>query len=522
MKINPVIVVSVTETAGEEAMDRRIQPSAAAIARVRRIPDATSHPFPSLSFALFDRSGILFHEGRGEFQLDGRAPTRDTIYRICSLSKSFCAAVILVLREQGRLSLDDPVSLYVPEFPDYIDSHGVMVPITVRMLMTNSSGLPEDNAWADYSLGIAREALTSLLHAGLGYADVPDVGFQYSNLGFAILGRLVENITGQRFEHVATEQLLKPLGLSSTHYDVAEYPEQGEGGAGIAHGFVTFDEGETWQEKPFVETGAFACLGSMYSTPTDIARWSAWLSAPFDEGYGDDAILSRASRRLMQRIATTVQESERSAQPELDNVGYGLGLFVDEDHRFGGFAYHAGGLPGFTSHMRWHCASGLGVVMFANTNSVSLTRWSAQILRTVLDDRALAARRIALWPETFAAAEEIDVSIRGDGDFGTKSLFAPNVLIDVPADVRARRLRAVIAEVGGLVLDPPPLARRLRWTESSAQLCWSVLGESGDLDCRIEITPVFPRRVQRLEITVAKTEERAIVGRSYTPVVVDH
>jgi CubicO group peptidase (beta-lactamase class C family) len=95
---------------------------------------------PSINYAVFDRTGVLFHHGIGEFQRDGRPPELDTIYRICSLSKSFCAAAILVLRDRGQLSLSDPVSKYIPEFQTYRDSQGGEIPVSLAMLMTNSSG----------------------------------------------------------------------------------------------------------------------------------------------------------------------------------------------------------------------------------------------------------------------------------------------------------------------------------------------------------------------------------------------
>lgn len=479
-------------------------------------------PCPSLNFAVFDRSGVVFHEGSGEFKRDGRRPLLDTIYRICSMSKSFCAAAVLILRERGMLSLDDPVKSYVADFPNFVDPHGREVAVTIGMLMSNSSGLPEDNAWADHNLGMSRDDLYELLCAGLNYGDMPDVGFQYSNLAFAVLGLVVENVTGQSFEDFATESLLVPLGLRATRYDFADFIDGGEDGAGLAHGFDTFDKGLTWFERTFVETGAFACLGSIYSTLPDIARWSSWLSSAFDEGNGDDAILSRAARRSMQRIVTSIHQVDRSFQPELDNSGYGLGLCVDEERRFGTFAFHAGGLPGFTSHMRWHTSSGIGVVMFANTNNVPLTKWSSEILRIVMHDSDVPARRIRLWPATVTAALLVEEIVRGTRQFVQHELFSHNLLSDVPTEVRRRRLSDLIDAVGGLADGPiAPLTQRLRWAESAAHLCWTIPGVGGDLECRMELTETEPSLVQRLEVVVAKdpAEEPALVTRHYEPVV---
>ena len=480
---------------------------------------------PSINYAVFDREGVVFHHGIGEFQRDGRAPQLDTIYRICSMSKSYCIACVLVLRDQGLLSLEDPVSKFVPEFRDYVDPHGAVTVITVRMLMSNASGLPEDNAWADYHLGISREELLAMLSEGLGFSDYPDTSYQYSNIGFAVLGLIVESVTGKPFEEFANETLLDPLGLTATRYDAAYYPDNGEGGAGIAYGFESFDEGATWFHRPFVETGAFGCAGSLYSTLPDVAKWSAWLSSGFDLENTDDAILSRASRRLMQRIFTPVHSMEgRASRPELDNMGYGLGLFVEQDNRFGSFAQHSGGLPGFSTNMRWHTSSGIGIVVFTNTNNQTTATWAKDMLLIVLRSLDVPARTIPMWPETVAAAVAVDEVIHGSGHLGDlEGLYSANVLSDVPADERDFRLTAAIAKIRGLSPAPeiPSVESRLVSAISAAQVAWTVPGADGQLDCRLEMTELTPSRIQRLDITVKTTDPDAlpVVTRQYLPVV---
>lgn len=478
---------------------------------------------PSINYAVFDRTGVIFHHGIGEFQRDGRAPELDTIYRICSMSKSFCIAGILVLRDRGQLSLDDPVSKYIPEFQNYRDPQGNELPVSVRMLMSNSSGLPEDNAWADYHLGMTRRELLETLRTGLNFSDYPDAEFQYSNIGFAMLGTIVENVSGKTFESFAAETLLGPLALAGTRYDAADYPDNGEGGAGIAYGFESFDKGETWFNRPFVETGAFGCAGSMYSTLPDIARWSAWLSSGFAPGNSDDAILSRASRRLMQRIFTPNHLVDRAIRPELDNVGYGLGLVVEHDKRFGAFAQHSGGLPGFSTNMRWHCSSGVGVAIFANTNGLSPAVWAAEILRVVLTELDVPAKFVPLWPATVAAAQAVEAVVCGSGDFTEiEAFYNPNLLSDVPADVRGSRLADAINEVGGLapIRDIRPLTDRLGWAVSAAQLCWTIPGNRGELQCAMELTEIEPSRIQRLDIIVSKDPagQPSLVTRHYLAV----
>ena len=497
--------------------------SAATRDQLTRWFDGRNISSPSINYAVFDRAGVIFHHGIGEFQRDGRAPELDTIYRICSMSKSFCAAAILVLRDHGQLSLQDPVSKYIPEFQTYRDPEGCEIPVSLRMLMSHSSGLPEDNAWADYHLGMTRGELLETLRTGLNFSDYPDAGFQYSNIGFAMLGIVVENVSGKPFKSFATETFLGPLALTSTRFDVADYPSNGEGGAGIAYGFDSFDEGETWFNRPFLETGALACASSMYSTLPDIARWSAWLSSGFVPNNSDDAILSRASRRLMQRMFTAHHLVDRAVRPELDNVGYGLGLVVEHDKRFGVCVQHPGGLQGFSTNMRWHCSSGIGVAIFANTSGLSPAVWAAEILRAVLTELDVPAKVVPLWPATLAAARAVEAVVCESGNFmEIEALYSRNLLSDVPADVRGSRLADAINEVGGLVrkVDIPPLTCRLAWAVSAAQLCWTIPGNCGDLHCAMELTEIEPSTIQRLEITASKdvSGQSSLVTRHYRAV----
>jgi len=478
--------------------------------------DGTDIVTPSINYAVFDRSGLLYQHGVGEFQLDGRAPTADTVYRIASMSKSFEIAAALVLVERGLLSLSDRVSSLVPQFRDPVDASGVELPVTVAMLMSNSSALPEDNGWADYELALSREDFLAVVDAGLEFAGRPGEGYQYSNIGFWLLGVIVEDIAGMPFEQFAREALLEPLGLGDTRYNAGDYDL-----AEIAHGFGSFDKGATWFDRPFVGTGIGGCAASMFSTVGDIAAWSSWLSSAFDPANSDDAVLSRASRRLMQSIHTPAPlGADHPAVPTVEGVGYGLGLVVEHDLHFGAIAQHSGGLPGWSSNMRWHVASGIGVVVFANTNGVRPGIAATAMLRSVLELNSEPARRIPLWASTVDAARALDQAIVSGELLQASALFSPNLLSDVPADVRAARLRTAISEVGGLTASTAPLADRLAWSVSPAHVAWTVPGATGTLECRIELTPTTPAMVQRLEIEVQKpVTELSPVTRHYLPVV---
>jgi CubicO group peptidase (beta-lactamase class C family) len=474
---------------------------------------------PSIDYGVFDRHGVVFQHGIGEFRRDGRAPALDTVYRIASMSKSFLIATVLVLRDRGLLRLDDPVSALVPAFVDPIDDAGVPLPVTVRMLMDNSSGLPEDNGWADHELALDRDGFLAVVAAGLGFADLPGNGYQYSNVGFWLLGVIVEDLAGMSFAEFATTTLLEPLGLTDTRYEADDYPEGDR--ERIALGYGTFDEGATWFDRPLVGTGIGGCAASMFSTIPDIARWSAWLSSAFDPANGDDTVLSRASRRLMQRIHTAMPSpADRPAEQTVEGLGYGLGLMVEHDVRFGTIVQHSGGLPGFSSNMRWHAESGVGVVVFSNTNGVRPGIAATGMLRAVLERLDEPARAIEPWPATIAAAAAVEASIAARSSVADAApLFSPNLLSDVPLDVRDERLATAAADIGGMLPDPVPLGERLAWAVSAAHLAWTIPGVDGELECRMELTPTTPPMIQRLDIAVrAPLTTLSPVNRHYRPV----
>ncbi|NQX14268.1 serine hydrolase [Rathayibacter sp. VKM Ac-2857] len=489
---------------------------------------------PSLSWALFDRDGLLLQHAIGEHRLDGATPAAGTVHRIASMSKSFEAAAVLILRDRGLLDLDDRVSAHVPEFADPVDAAGRVLPVTLRMLLSNCSGLPEDNGWADHVMAMPRAEFLALIARGLTFTERPGEVYQYSNIGFWLLGVIVENVSGEDFVAFATRTILEPLGLASTRYDVNAYPA----GTDLARGFSSFDEGATWTARPYTGTGVGACAASMYSTVGDIARWSGWLSSAFvgaddngengdgADGNDDDAVLSRASRREMQRGWTPVPAlSPRAGESTLDGSAYGLGLVIEQDVRFGAIAHHSGGLPGWSSNMRWHLESGLGVVVFATTNGAKLAAAATGLLRAALEDAEPPARTIALHPSTLAAAAAVEAAIVGPGDPGQAEemsggvLFSPNLLSDVPAEVRARRLATVLEEVGGLAEQPTarPLRERLLWSASAAQVSFSLPGRDGELEVRLEMTPTIPALLQRLDVVKRETLESPPVVRAYRP-----
>ena len=148
--------------------------------------------------------GELAHQGTtGVRDVSSKAPVdADTVFRIASMTKSFTAMSILKLRDEGKLSLDDPAEHYVPELKNLRYPTTDSPRITVRHLLTHSEGFPEDNPWGDQQLSESEAELSRMLREGIPFSNTPGVAYEYSNYGFAILGRIVSRVSGKPYRRL--------------------------------------------------------------------------------------------------------------------------------------------------------------------------------------------------------------------------------------------------------------------------------------------------------------------------------
>src|SRR6185436_156404 len=140
----------------------------------------------------------------------------NTVFRIASMTKSFTAMSILKLRDEGKLSLDDPAERYVPEMKELKYPTTDSPRITIRHLLSHSEGFPEDNPWGDQQLARTDEELSQMIRHGIPFSNAPGIAYEYSNYGFAILGRIVTAVSGVKYEDYVSANVLRPLGMSST------------------------------------------------------------------------------------------------------------------------------------------------------------------------------------------------------------------------------------------------------------------------------------------------------------------
>jgi CubicO group peptidase (beta-lactamase class C family) len=443
---------------------------------------------PSAVWGAFDRSGLVATGAVGTLP-DGATPNEHTAYRIASCTKSFVAAAVLALRDAGELSLDDPITRFVPAFSEVTLPTADSPTPTLRMLLTMSAGFPTDNPWGDRQESITNDDLDELLRGDLTFDSVPGTGFAYSNLGFALVGRALEVVSGKSFIDVVTERFIRPLELTGTGFDSAV-----AAAGGVAVGTRWLDD--HWEPLPFSGPGAFSPIGGMFSTIADLGRWAAWLSEAFDRDATEtpESPLSRASRRELQQL----QRFAPGAPPHPG--GYGLGLFID--HYPGGevITSHSGGYPGFSAHMRWSQTSGLGLLAFENATGSRVPLAVAEVLDRLVSTRK-PNRKNDVAAETRAAQAAATELIRSWSDEAADRLFSENVALDDSYDRRKNAIAAAVKRIGGLDASAAPRPQD-ETSETATHLVWFIPGKAGRLRAELRLTPENPARVQELHVTV--------------------
>ncbi len=441
------------------------------------------------------RDGGLVHAGGAGTIRDGedRLPNADSVFRIASMTKSFTAAMVLLLRDEGRLRLDEPAGAFVPELGAWRPATTDSPLVTIRQLLTMSAGLATDDPWGDRQQGLPFDRFAELLAAGPSFAWPPGTTFDYSNLGYGILGRAITAAAGTEYLEVVRDRLLRPLGMTSTSYLAGDVPAER-----LAHGYVRL--GDTLVREGNDGYGALASMGGVFSTVRDLALWvSGFLDAfPARDDPEGPHPLRRSSRREMQQVLRAGRVVGAAHAPDAEPVvagsGYGFGLFVLDDLETGTTIGHAGGYPGFGSHMAWHPATGLGIVALGNLRYAPMRPLASEILATLVRADAVPRRRVRPLPVAAAYRPIVDGLIDRWDDAVADRVFAMNMDLDEPREARQAAVAAIGRDLGPFRPDDA----RPATSDSPAQLTWWLRGSRGWLRVSILITPEPSPRIQTL------------------------
>jgi CubicO group peptidase (beta-lactamase class C family) len=325
---------------------------------------AEKNHFPSITYGVVVGNQLVYSGATGIANVkDNRAASAKTMYRIASMSKSFTAMAILKLRDEEKLNLSDPVSKHIPEFdPGSLTTDAPS--ITVLNLLTMSAGFPEDNPWGDRQLADTDKDLTDLVGDPLSFSNIPGVTFEYSNLGFGLLGKIITNVSGMPYQEYITDNIIKPIGMNDAKWEYTEVP-----GDMLAPGYRWEDN--TWKEEPILHDGSYGAMGGLICSIEDFAKYmSLHLSAWPARNTADNGPVKRSSIREMHQpwrvIGVFAKAKNRMNESCPTAAGYCYGLGWRQDCNGVVRISHSGGLPGYGSEWRIYPEYNMGVVSFSN------------------------------------------------------------------------------------------------------------------------------------------------------------
>ncbi|QYF95745.1 beta-lactamase family protein [Massilia sp. PAMC28688] len=456
---------------------------------------AAKEKFPGLVYGIVVDGKLVHSRAIGLANVESKSPvTTSTQFRIASMTKSFVTMAVLRLRDEGKLQLDDPVTRYLPELRKVTLPTADAPPLTVRMLMTMTSGLPEDNPWGDRQMALSNKELADLVGGGLSFSSAPGQAFEYSNLGYIMLGKVVTRVAGMRFQDYITRNILLPLGMNDTLWEYRKAPA-----ARLALGYQWLHD--SWLREPMLRDGDGAAMGGLITTADDFARYLAFhLDAWPARAGADNGPLKRASVRDMQlpkafsdfHAQTTLTDGQ-TANPKVSFYGYGLSW--TRDARGVTVVGHSGGLPGFGSQFRFAPDHGVGIFAFTNLRYGNVYGPTAKMLGTLIEQAKLPPRSPVPAPILLTRQAQVARLIQGWDVALGQEIAADNFFLDRSREDWMEETATHLARIGKVVsLGPIRAENRLRGA-------FSVVGEQGTVDVAFTLTPEREPKLQELRLT---------------------
>jgi D-alanyl-D-alanine-carboxypeptidase/D-alanyl-D-alanine-endopeptidase len=421
---------------------------------------------PGLVFGVVQDGQLAYAKGLGVAALDSKAPVGpETFFRIASMTKCVTALAVLLLRDRGMLSLDATLASLVPSAAALNLPSADSRPITLRDLLTHTAGFVTDDPWGDRLLAQPLDAFNRMLEAGLHFARPPRIEFEYANLGYTLLGRVVEAASGEAYTGFVRREILQPLGMARTTFEIDELPA-----GALALGYRHHDG--TWSAAQLEHDGAYGAMAGIVTNAVEYARFvgfmiDAW--PPRDDA--ESGPVARSSRRELAllhsgpRAPTFRQHQGREIATA---SAYGYGLITSVDSELGRILHHRGGLPGYGSHFMFSPETGIGLFSFGNRTYAAMNDPNVEA--------AAALKEAGLWkvpPQPVSAllapaVEAVSRVYRMARIAEAAPLLAINFLLDRPAEEWDRHLARLNEEVGELRhIDAIPdhaLAAKLKLT----------------------------------------------------------
>jgi CubicO group peptidase (beta-lactamase class C family) len=445
----------------------------------------------SVAYAVMLDGKIIYQSNSGIVNYKtNKTADNQSIYRIASMSKSFASVAILQLRDAGKIKLDDPVWKYIPELkgqkysPDSPE-------ITVRHLLSHAAGFPEDNPWGDRQLGISEETMLKMFRKGISFSNEPGVAYEYSNMGFAMLGQIIKTVSGQSYQSYVINKIWKPLGMKNTYWDYTKVPDNQ-----LVRGYRWLRE--QYIEQPIEPDGAYGIMGGVLTSIEDFAKYMALHQAAYQIGLPNSAILKKSSLKEMHFPWNFNSLSNRgytgAGEPCTNVAFYGYGLRIDKNCNQITSVGHSGGLPGFGSDWKILPNYGVGIVTFTNGTYGGAALMNNQILPFIVEKAGLLPKAFPVSPILKQRQNEL-VKLLPSWENAEKSgIFAENFFLDYFPDLLKSEAESIFEKAGKIIKVNEIVA------ENALRGKFLIEGEKGNIEVSFTMSPENPPLIQAYTI----------------------
>jgi CubicO group peptidase (beta-lactamase class C family) len=453
---------------------------------------AKDNHIPGIAFGIVSDGRLIYAHGIGVHENQTQHEVNATsVFRIASMTKSFTAMAILKLRDAGKLDLDDPVVKYVPELKKTPLPAANAKPITIRNLLTHTAGLPEDNPWADRQLDMTDAELLAFVNKGISMAYVPGQNFEYSNLGYALLGQIIKRVSKQSFEKYITENILVPLNMNHTYWEYSNVPSNE-----LVHGYRLVNG--QWKEEELLHSGAFSSTGGILTSVEDFSKYmilhlSAW---PADNKKSNGPVANGTVREMhTQGTITRLRRQRDESKPCPMITSYNNGLSWSRNCSGKTTIQHSGGLPGFGSNWAFMPEYDIAVVSLTNLTYAAPDLLNARVLDTLITIAGLEPRTIHTSVMLKQRKQELLKILPDWNNASVSSVFSGNFFKDYFIDDLKAESRALYAKVGRIISIGKVIpVNQLRGY-------FTLTGEAGKLDIWFTLSPENPALIQEYKMS---------------------
>ena len=446
---------------------------------------------PGLIYGVVKDGKLAYVKPFGVQELDTKRPvTADSLFRIASMTKAFTALTLLHLRDEGKVALQANAEDYIPEMKGWHYPTSDSPKIRVIDLLGHAGGFVTDDPWGDRQTPIPESQFTAMLQKGIAFDHAPATQFAYSNLGFAMVGRIIENVEHRPYSAVAGDLLLKPLGMTASGVNIAHSPLERR-----AIGYRW--ENNQWAREPDLGEGAFTSIGGLQTSANDYAKWVAFLLSAWPPR--DGASTGPVPRQTVRELAKgsdfplgVVRPGDKRANPCRQAEVYGMALYVVNDCDLPLAITHNGGYPGYGSSMLLFPDAGVGLFVFTNRtySSPSPNLWSAAlVLKTA---GVIKPRLVPISPQLAKAYDAAAQAWKS----GTVDAVAPMAAVNFFMDRTAENWKSVLGQLKSQTGDCNTSAPIMAQGAETGMFEWACA--KGKIRGRLLLAPPNDFKVQSL------------------------